>query len=368
MLTAAANCYNSCYQNWTMVQAAGNDFTTVCSELANWLFKGPVGDENKSYGGQQCQMIFERYKVVYHQLGVPAQTLSRELAGTLSSANYGILNTDVGNLGHVLDANATVTSGEVHYSKNASAYALPIKYAPPWNITLWPTGHCYTPLQALPGYSGAASTERSSVALPTAQALAKLQLLSNDPLLADQLNNAISALQNAAEQQAPSVNLATVLLTITTCLGTLTATKILELYTDLWSFVKVTRARSLHRFALVVMCTTVVLVFAVAPPIAMLVQDHLARTTPFSTTYGNFIQFDVPGTESTTLSIVSATVTYVQNTRWWETVVAVAVVLFAISVGWWLYATWHITTKMHVRYKEEHVGFNEPRFQMRQFI
>ncbi len=361
MLTAAANCYNSCYQNWTAALAKNQDGTTVCKTQSNWLFSGPTGASDDQYHGEQCQMIFERYRVVYHQLGAPAQAHSRNLAGTLGSATFGILNPAVGNLGNVMDTNTTVTSGRVHFSPQADAFALPIKYAAAYDPTLWPTGHCYTPLQALPGYGGGqdgAYNKSTSVALPTAQALAKLQLESNDALLADQLSAAVGALQNAASLQAPTVNLATLLLTITACLGALTAVKVLELYTQLWVLVKLTRAGWIKRLIAVVCVTTVLLVFSIAPVIAMVVQEHIARTSPFSTTYGNFLQFDVPGTQSTTLSIISASVTYQQDSPYFTWIVAVAAILFATAAGWWVYATGRILQKLHRRWKIEH--FNKP--------
>lgn len=260
------------------------------------------------------------------------------------------------NLGEITNPNATVTNGVVHESSNASAFTLPIKYQASWWNPGSPTGHCYTPLVALPGYhtrNTSAFDQRTDLALPTAQALAKLQLESNDARLADQQKTAISALQNSAQLVAPAVTLATVLLTATTCLGTLASIKILELYTDLWVFVVVTKAGWFKGMLVVVACTTTVATFAAAPVAAMMWQDHTSRHTDLSYTYGNFIHYVVPATQVNTLSIISATVTYRQDPPLQRLVVCASALLLTLTVAWWFYATARILIKMHVRYMKE---------------
>lgn len=58
------------------------------------------------------------------------------------------------------------------------------------------------------------------------QALAQHQLDGQSDVLAQGLQNAIQSLQAAAQQQTPAVDLATIMLAITGCLGALTSIKV----------------------------------------------------------------------------------------------------------------------------------------------
>lgn len=363
MMSAAAACYNRCYQNWTQAQNPDTHTTYTCNQSPGQLFKGPNGPNAAGYeDGSHCPMFFERYQAKYHQLGAPAQTHSRYLASTLGSSTYGILNHGLDNLGDVASPNTTVTNGVAHESANASAYMLPIKYAASgWNASNT-TGHCYTPLTALPGYqtkSAPAFVQRADVALPTAQALAKLQLESNNALLVDQQSTAVNALQNAAQLVAPAINIATVLLTATTCMGTLASIKLLELYTDLWAIVVLTRAGWIKQLGVVTLYTTVVATFAAAPVAAMMWQDRVSRTTDLSYTYGNFIQFEVPGTQLNTLSILSATVTYRADPAYLRAIACVSALLLGATLAWWFYATWRVVHKLRLRCEKEKLEWDQ---------
>lgn len=320
MMTAAAKCYSNCYNNLTNGQRTG-----PC-DIEIYAF-------GTTFDGKECSSIFDKYAGVRNQLGVPAQHTVEGLLGTLGSGIFGVSNRNVNDLGDIQSVNTSITTGTIAND------LLPNKYQ---------DGYCYIPLSGISGYK--ASDEGYEVNIPISQGLTQLQTETNVAQLADKLQSSIQSLQNYAQQQTPPVNLATILLTITSCLGALTGVKILELYIllhGLSRFVKNTQVRIVAKWPIVVVITVILTAFAIAPAIAMFIQDRMARNTHYSTTFGDYVQNDLYKASLSTLSIVSTSVSYVQYTPYSTTVDAVFYVIIAISFVWWLYATVRILMKSY---------------------
>lgn len=321
MMTAAAKCYSNCYNNLTKNQR-----------------KDPCNIEIFAFGttfdGKECSFIFEKYASVRNQLGVPAQHTIEGLLGTLGSGIFGVSNRNVHNLGDIQSVNTSITTGTT-----ANDF-LPNKYQ---------GGYCYIPLSGISGYK--ASYEGYEVNIPISQGLTQMQTKANVAQLAEKLQSSIQSLQNYAQQQTPPVNLATILLTITSCLGALTGVNILELYIlvhGLSRFVKNTQVHKIIRWPIVIIMTVILTAFAVAPAIAMFIQDRMARNTHYSITFGNYVQNDLYKSSLSTLSIVSTSVSYVQYTPYSTTVDVTFYIIIIISVLWWLYATVRILTNKYI--------------------
>ncbi len=312
MMTAAAKCYSNCYNN-----------------LTNGQRRDPCDIEisafGKTFDGEECSFIFEKYGSVRNQLGVPAQHTVDGLLGTLGSGIFGVSNRNVRDLGDIQSVNTSITTGTIANDALANKYQ---------------DGYCYIPISGISGYR--ASDEGYEVNIPISQGITQMQTKTNVAQLADKLSSSIRSLQNYAQQQTPPVSIATILLTITSCLGALTGVKILELYIlvhGLFLSVNNTQARKVANWLIVVIITVTLTAFAVAPAIAMFIQDRMARHTHYSTTFGNYVQNDLYSSDLSTLSIVSTSVSYVQYTPYGTAVDVVFYFIIAICFVWWLYAT-----------------------------
>ena len=317
MMTAAAQCYSKCYNNLTNSQR-----TNPCDIIITAF--------GTTFDGEECSYIFTKYAGVRNQLGVPAQHTVDGLLGTLGSGIFGISNRNVFNLGDIQSVNTSITTG------TTAGNQLPNKYQ---------GGYCYIPLSGISGYK--ASDEGYEVNIPISQGLTQLQTETNVAQLADKVQNSVQSLQNYAQQQTPPVDLATILLTITSCLGALTGVKILELYIlvhGLSRFVKNTQVHRVTKWPVVIVITVTLTAFAVAPAIAMFIQDRMARNTHYSTTFGDYVQSDLYSSDLSTLAIVSTSLSYVQYTPYGTAVDVVFYTIIAISFVWWLYATIRILT------------------------
>ncbi len=335
MMLAAAKCFRNCFFNLTANYMGGQRPCNLNTRVFGTVFDG-----------SHCESMFNKYSRTYNQLGVPVQNTFVDLVGTLSSSSLGIFNKDIDNLGAIQNVDTPVTSGKIIGGNVVQPGTAPdIKLSQPLP-NKYQDGYCYIPLSAISGYKQAYSGD--NVNLPVAQGISQFQASANEAQFAAKLQSSIQSLKNNAQQETPPVDLATIILTITSCLGALTGVKILEIYVLLHRVPQVIQNKHfvlVTRSLFIVITTVTITAFAIAPAIAMFVQDQIARRTYYSTTYGAYIQNDIYLSQVSTLSIVSVIVSYVQSTPYGKAVDAVFYVIVVLSILWWLYATVSIFRK-----------------------